>query len=62
MTQSISEYGKDFKRICEIIGSKTEQQIKNYYLQNEDKLKNLFEEFNEENDFFERELVMDEDK
>ncbi|KAF7488349.1 hypothetical protein SSS_01671 [Sarcoptes scabiei] len=59
MTHAIRDYGKDYKMIAEIIGTKTEQQIKNYFLQNQDKMKlsSLVEELNEENEIVETTLT-----
>lgn len=59
MTHAIRDYGKDYKMIAEIIGTKTEQQIKNYFLQNQDKMKlsSLVEELNEENEIIETTLT-----
>ena len=50
MTQAVREFGKDFKKIAEIIGTKNEMHIKNYFLQNYDKmgLSHLVNELNEE--------------
>ncbi|KAH7645259.1 rest corepressor 2-like protein [Dermatophagoides farinae] len=63
MTQAIRDYGKDFKVIADIIGTKSEVQIKNYFLQNQDKMKfdTLIAELNEENDMDDMNLYIIDD-
>lgn len=60
LTHAVRDFGKDFKTIAEILGNKTDIQIKNYFLQNLDKLTDVLNEFNEENDF-EKERTVYED-
>ena len=60
LTHAVREFGRDFKTIADIIGNKTEAQIKNYFLQNSDKLKEVLNEYNEENDFEEEKMDFDE--
>ena len=60
LTHAVREFGRDFKTIAEIIGNKTESQIKNYFLQNYEKMKDVLTEYNEENDFEEDKMDFDE--
>lgn len=63
MTQAIRDHGKDFKVIADIIGTKSEVQIKNYFLQNQDKMKfdTLIAELNEENDMHDANIYVIDD-
>ncbi|KAH9394266.1 REST corepressor 3 [Tyrophagus putrescentiae] len=58
-TKAISEFGCDFKTIAEILGSKTENQIKMYYLANKDKFKDVMSKQNIEN-YMDEEMVVEE--
>jgi len=62
LTHAVREFGRDFKTLAEIIGNKTESQIKNYFLQNYEKmnLAGVLNEFNEENDLEEEKMDFEE--
>lgn len=51
-TYAIRDHGKDFKKIAELFGTKTEANMRNYYLQNNEKYKfdQIIAEHNKEHD------------
>ena len=49
--QALRKYGKDFQAVADIVGNKTEINVKNFYVNNERRyhLDKIIEEFNADN-------------